>query len=90
MLISWGTPGRGGGGGGGGGGEMGVSPPPPPCASSSGRLWSRCFLCKMVVYFAIRQLGPGGTRLPTLLKKTGPRGVRFEGCYSPRSVMATH
>ena len=25
-----------------------------------------------------------------LLKKKGPRGVRFEGCYSPRSVMATH
>ena len=24
------------------------------------------------------------------VKKTGPRGVRFEGCYSPRSVMATH
>ena len=27
---------------------------------------------------------------PTLLKKKGPRGVRFEGCYSPGSVMATH
>ena len=26
----------------------------------------------------------------TLLKKKGPRGVRFEGCYSPGSVMATH
>ena len=31
----------------------------------------------------------------TLLKKKargvlGLRGVRFEGCYSPRSVMATH
>ena len=25
-----------------------------------------------------------------LLKKKGPRGVRFEGCYSPGSVMATH
>ena len=24
------------------------------------------------------------------VKKKGPRGVRFEGCYSPRSVMATH
>ena len=24
------------------------------------------------------------------VKKTGPRGVRFEGCYSPMSVMATH
>ena len=24
------------------------------------------------------------------VKKTGPRGVRFEGCYSPGSVMATH
>ena len=24
------------------------------------------------------------------VKKTGPRGVRIEGCYSPRSVMATH
>ena len=28
--------------------------------------------------------------LLTLLKKKGPRGVRFEGCYSPGSVMATH
>ena len=24
------------------------------------------------------------------VKKKGPRGVRFEGCYSPGSVMATH
>ena len=24
------------------------------------------------------------------VKKKGPRGVRFEMCYSPRSVMATH
>ena len=26
----------------------------------------------------------------TLLKKKGPRSVRFEGCYSQESVMATH
>ena len=29
------------------------------------------------------------SRLYTV-KKKGPRGVRFEGCYSPGSVMATH
>ena len=28
--------------------------------------------------------------LPCTVKKTGPRGVRFEGCYSPGCVMATH
>ena len=28
--------------------------------------------------------------LTCTVKKKGPRGVGFEGCYSPGSVMATH
>ena len=35
------------------------------------------------------QLSAGGNSSCTV-KKTGPRGVRFEGCYSLGSVMATH
>ena len=30
------------------------------------------------------------TQRQCTVKKKGPRGVRFEGCYSPGSVMATH
>ena len=30
------------------------------------------------------------TKDPHCKKKKRPRGVRFEGCYSPGSVMATH
>ena len=33
--------------------------------------------------------GPRTARSYTV-KKKGPRGVRFEGCYSPGSVMAAH
>ena len=65
-------------------------------------VWERSNRIKFGVYVSICQFvfyplqrysrANVNTHFPlyTLLQKKGPRGVRFEGCYSPRSVMATH
>ena len=44
-----------------------------------------------VIWEAVTTVEYIGGNSSCTVKKTGPRGVRrFEGCYSPGSVMATH